>query len=328
MRHKIRTASAALSLALLGGTASALPLSTASLTYQGTINFTAADGLSVIGTLDAQYRTPTGPAQPYRFSTSLGFGEVTISPSVTVTTPEFEIIPGTPPLCVTIPFIGEQCSPGTDPVNAPGFDVPLNPTIPLAGPFPVYDKSFVSSELPLGGVFGFDFGSLLGGAPQTLGDVVQTQFETGATTVSESGSLGPFNGAYQYEGLLQPGGDTILADYSFILTGPGLLGDLESLALGVLNENTALVADLVFDLFLATNPCGSLTVGQSLCNDFLAGLGGLDLGITFDSLVDFSIDFTLAKSIVPVPAPATLPLVALGLGLIGLARVRRTQVAG
>ncbi|MCC5793472.1 MAG: PEP-CTERM sorting domain-containing protein [Chromatiales bacterium] len=47
-----------------------------------------------------------------------------------------------------------------------------------------------------------------------------------------------------------------------------------------------------------------------------------------NSLVDFSTSFSLTKSIVPVPAPTTPPLVALGLGLIGLARVRRGQVTG
>lgn len=318
MTRTLKLLSGAVGAALFAGPAAALPLPPiASLAYNGSINFSSAGGLSVVGDLDAQYRTPTGGPRPYQFNTSLGFGAVTVTPSLTVTTPSIVLIPDTQ---ICLPFIGCNTIPG---VSLPSQVIPLNPTIPLLAPITVYDYSYTSSALPLGGIFNFDFGTPLLGDALTLDNVVQTQFETGATTVSESGSVGPFNGSYEYQGVLQPGGTTILGSYMLDITGPGLLAEVEDFALGIINDNTDLLFDLAFGQLLAANLCGDLTIGQGLCNDFIAGLGATDLQISVNSIGNFSADFAKLKSIVPVPAPATLPLVALGLALMGLLNIRR-----
>lgn len=317
MPRNLKLLTIAAGAALLSGQAAALPLSTASLAYNGTVNFSAGSGLSVAGDLDAQYRTPTGGPRPYRFNTSLGFGAVTVTPVITVTTPEIVLIPGS---TTCIPFLGCFTTPD---ITLPSQTIPLNPTIPLVAPVSVYDYSYTSAVLPLGGIFNLDFGTPLLGDALTLGNVVQNQFETGATTVSESGSLGPVQGSYDYEGVLQPGGDTILGTYALDITGPGLLGEVENYALGILNENSDLLFDLAFNALLASNPCGNLTIGQGACNDFINGLGSSDLQVTVNSIGNFSTSFSLLKSIVPVPAPATLPLLALGVALMGLATRRR-----
>lgn len=319
MPHKLNLLTLAAGAALLSGQAAALPLSTASLAYNGTINFNTSSGLSVVGDLDAQYRTPTGGPKPYQFNTSLGLGSLTVTPVITVTTPTIVLIPGT---TICLPFFGCNTTPD---ITLPSQTIPLNPTIPLTDPISIYDYSYTSSALPLGGIFNLDFGSLLLGDSLTLGNVVQAQFETGATTVSESGSLGPIEGSYQYEGVLQPGNTTILGSYVLDITGPGLLGELEGFALGILNDNSDLLFDLAFGALLASNPCGGLTVGQGICNDLINGLGSTDLQVTVNSIGNFSTDFSLLKSIVPVPAPATLPLLALGIALAGLASRRRAS---
>jgi hypothetical protein len=318
-RNTMTLIAASLGAAMLAGPAAAVPVSsTASLAYDGTINFSLSNGLSVVGALDAQYRTPPGSPRPYQFNTSLSFGEVSITPVITITTPEIVLFPG-----ICIPFIG--CLPDT---TLPSQVIPFTPSISLAGPVNVYNLSYTSSELPLGQIFNFDFGTPLLGDALTIDDVVRTQFQTGATSVSETGSVvGPLMASYEYNGVLQPDGNTILADYQLDVTGPGFLGDLEMALLDIINDNTDLLADLALEALIASNPCGGLGPLQGACNNILAGLDSSQLGISVDSIGNFSSTYSLQKSIVPVPVPATLPLLALGLVLVGLAGRRRKVAA-
>jgi hypothetical protein len=317
MKTSIALLTASLGAALLAVPAAATPI--ASQAHTGTINLNFQSGLSVIGNLNAQYRTPGGSPRPYQFNTSLDFGAVNITPSISVTTPEFVLIPGT---TVCVPFLGCITTPD---VTVPSQTIPLNPTIALTSPVNVYNLSYTSPVLPLGQLFTFDFGTPILGQPQTINNLVQEQFETGATTVNETGSLGPFTGTYEYEGVLQPSGDTILAEYMLNITGPGLLADLENALLEIINENTGLLASLALEALKATDPCGGLTVGQDVCEDFLAGLDGDDLQIAVLGIGNFSTDYTWLRSIEPVPVPATLPLLALGVVLVGLTSRRRRK---
>jgi hypothetical protein len=60
--------------------------------------------------------------------------------------------------------------------------------------------------------------------------------------------------------------------------------------------------------------------------DFLAGLDGDDLQIAILGIGNFSSDYTWLRSIEPVPVPATLPLLVLGVALIALTSRRRRNV--
>lgn len=326
IRNAITLLTASLGAALLAGPAAALPVSTASLAYNGTISFNASTGLSVTGDLNAQYRTPPdGPARPYQFNTSLDFGELTITPELTVTTPEIVLFPGS-----------ETCIPGFGCVTTPDITLPsqmtsLTPSITLTDLITVYDLSYTSGELPLGNIFNFDFGTPLLGDTLTVDDLVQAQFETGATTVSETGLvIGPLMSNYNYMGALQPDGETILGSYELDVYGPGLLAELEAALLDIINDNTALLSEFALQGLLASNPCGNLGIGQSVCNDVINGLDSADLLVTVDSLGTLSSEFSLMKSIVPVPtavpAPATVTLMSVSLVLMGLTSRRRRKL--
>lgn len=324
IKNTITLVIVSLGTAMLTGPAAAMPMSTASVAYNGAVNFNLSDGLSVIGDLDAQYRTPPNGPQPYQFNTSLSFGALTVAPVLRVTTPEFVLVPG-----------GETCLPiigcfTTPDVTLPSQIIPLTPTISLTGPVNVYNYSFTSAELPLGDVFTFDFGTPLLGDALTVDDLVRAQFEAGATTVSETGfAVGPFMGSYGYEGVLQPDGTTILGSYMLDISGQGFLAELEAYLLGIFNENADLLSELALGALLASNPCGNLTIGQTACNDAINGLTSTDLRVTVDSIGNFSSTFSLQKSIIPlrepVPAPATLPLLALGVAAMGLTVRRRNS---
>ena len=310
IKRPINLLAVSLGALMLSGQAVAMPI--ASLDYQGQLDFSLSDGLSVEGTLEAFYMTPPPAPTPYQFNTQLSFEALEITPTVTVTTPEIELIPGL--------------------FTLPSVDIPISPSIPLVGSVEVFDLSYTSPELPLGGISLFDFGTPLLGEVLTVDDLVQEQFETGATSFSEVGDvIGPLVASYSYDGELQPDGKTILADYTLDISGPGLLGDIEDSVLSLVNDNTDLLADFALDAVLATNPCSGLGFLEGICNGLLSALEGSDLGISVDSLGVVSADYSHQKSIValqapePVPAPGTLPLVALGMAFAGLAARRRAR---
>ena len=290
----------------------------------GTLSYSAAGGLTASGTLDAQYRQPPLGSRPYIFSTGLSFGALTVTPNLTLSLPALQITEDTviPGDCVFNFCFPDTVIPG---ITLPAITQTISPSLPLTGLGTVFEGSVTSPAIPAGDILAFDYGSLLLGAPLSLGDLVQDQFETGATTVSVTGGLGPFNSVFDYDGVLQPGNEQILATYALNVTGPGFLADFENLVLGLLNDNAALLNEFAFDLFLDSNPCGFLSGGQSLCNDFLADLDPTLLSVTVNSLGSFSADYTLNKSIAPVPLPAALPLMASGLGLLGFMGWRRRQ---
>lgn len=324
IRNTITLLSVSLGAAMLAGPAAAVPVPIASEDYNGTIDFSLSNGLSVVGTLDARYRTPPGSPRPYEFNSALNFGAISITPEFTITTPEIELIPE-----ICVPFLG--CLPAT---SLPSQMIPLAPSIPLGGPFDIYDISFTSGELPLGQVFNFDFGSPILGDALTIDDIVRAQFESGATSVSETGIvIGPLMAEYTYDGVLQdsalqpPGGSQILADYTANVTGPGLLADLEDALLEIINENTDLLADLALEALLGLDICSGLGVAEQVCNDVLAGLEPGDIGITVDSIGNFSAEYSLQNSINPIPVPATLPLLALGVAMMGFTSQRRRRRA-
>ncbi|MCB1706733.1 MAG: PEP-CTERM sorting domain-containing protein [Halioglobus sp.] len=320
LKSTISILAASLGTAMLAGPAAAVPMPTAALDYDGTINFSLSNGLSVIGSMDAQYRTPPGAPQPYEFNTSLSFGSVTITPVLTVTTPEFVLIPGGE---TCLPFIGCFTTPD---VTLPSQIIPLTPSISLTEPVNVYTYSYTSGELPVGTVFNTDFGTPLLGEALTIDDLVREQFETGATSVNESGSVvGSLMGSYEYEGELQPDGNTILADYMLNLSSPELLAELEASLLELINDNTAMLSEAALQALIASNPCSGLGVGEGICNDLINGLDSSQLQVVVNSIGTFSSTYSLQKSIIPVPAPATLPLLALGVALMGLASARRRK---
>lgn len=312
-RHVLGAACAVALLAAAPAAASTLP-PTALLDSSGALSFSSLSGLSLTGALRAEYRTPTGPARPYAFKTSFDLGPVTLTPALNLFTPE---------IVIPVPIFPD--------ITIPGFTVPVAPTIPLAGSIPVFNGSVISPPLPLGAIFTFDYGSLLLGAPLTFGEVVQNQFETGATVVNVSGAAGPFGGTFAYDGVLQPGGDVILADYMLKVTGPGLLGELEGIALGVINDNAERFVGAAFDQFLATDPCVSVfglsSAGANLCRPFIEGLDPNLFGIEVASLGTITAAYDLHKSITPIPVPAALPLLASGLAAFGLIGARRRKQA-
>ena len=324
LKNTITLLTASLGAAMLAGPATALPMPTASLDYQGTLDFNLTNGLAVLGTMDAQYRTPPPGDLPYQFNTSLSFGSLSVTPSLTVTTPEFILVPG-----------GQTCLPvigcfETPDITLPSQIIPLTPTISLTEPVSVYNLTYTSPQIPLGGIFTTDFGTPLLGDALTIDDLVRAQFEAGATSVSETGTvIGPITGSYEYEGVLQPGGDTILGEYMLDLNGPGLLAELEAALLDIFNENSALLSELALEALLASDPCGGLTVGQDACNSLIGGLDSSDLLVTLNSIGNFNSSFSLQKSIIPliepgqVPVPATLPLMVLGLALVGMPMARK-----
>lgn len=313
--------SASLAATMLAGPAAAIPTgATAGLDYDGTLNFSLSNGLSVIGSMEALYRTPPGSAHPYQFNSSLSFGSLSVTPVITVTTPEIVLIPGTE---ICLPFLGCNTTPD---ISLPSQVLPLTPTINLTSPINIFNYSYTSGDLPLGAIFNTDFGSPLLGSALTVDDLVREQFMTGATSVSESGVVvGPLMGSYQYDGILQPDGNTITAEYLLGLSSPELLAELEASLLEIINENAALLSDAALAALIASNPCGGLGIGEDICNDFIAGMDSSDLQIAVSSLGDFSATFSLQKSIIPVPTPATLPLLALGVVLVGLRRKKAAQ---
>ena len=321
VKNTISLLTASLGAAMLAAPAVAVPLSTASLDYTGEISFSLSNGLSVIGDLDAQYRAPPGAPRPYQFNTSLSFGSVSITPKITVTTPRIVLVPGTE---ICLPFIGCNTTPD---IALPSQILPLTPSISLTSPISVYNYSYTSEELPLGAIFNTDFGTPLLGDALSVDDLVRDQFQSGATSVSETGTVvGPLMANYNYEGVLQPGGDTILANYLLGVTSPELLAELEAYLLDFINDNTALLSEAALAALLATDPCGGLGVGEAICNDALSGLDSSALLVTVDSIGTFTTSFSLQKSIIPVPVPATLPLLALGVALVGMTSGRRRKV--
>ena len=131
----------------------------------------------------------------------------------------------------------------------------------------------------------------------TVDNDVQDQFETGATSVSETGTVvGALMGSYEYTGVLQPDGTSILADYTLGIAGPGLLAQLEVSPLAIINKNAALLSEIPLKALIA-------------------------------SYGNFSANYSLQKSIIPIPVATTLPLLALGAALIGVNSARRRRVA-
>lgn len=330
---KIARLAATAILAVAAAPVAAAPLQpTALFEATGVLSLSSA-GLQTTGDLRAEYNQPPLDPRAYIFSTSLSFGTLTVTPDITITTPAIQLlaaIPPTPAVCLGIPRPNGGClgvvipaTSGSPAIVLPSQTLTLSPTIPLTTLGTVYDASFTSPELPVGDIFAFDYGSPLFGVPLSFGDIVQDQFETGATTVSVAGAIGPVGGSLDYMGVLQPGGNVILGTYALSLTEPGILGQLEAYALGLINDNTDQFADLAFELFLGSNPCAQFGVLAGTCNTLVAGLNPGDFGLTVNSLGTISADYSLAKSITPVPLPAGAGLLLAALGGLGLMRRRR-----
>ncbi len=314
--------------ALLAGAASAATVPSPMATYEstGTASFNLADGLIIRGTSTATYQRPPLGDRKYTYQATVGHGAVTLSPNVTVSTPAFTT-PGVeiPPFC--IPFLG--CSeggvtPGV-PVPAQSFDLDL--PIPVASGATLFDATHTTERMPLGNVMAYDFGSWIFGHPLSFGDLVQDQFETGATTVSKSGSLGSIEGMFTYDGVLSDSRDTITADYELRITAGELLAGLEGFALGLLNDNIGALADQAIDALLAEiGICDFALIGDAIC-DRLGEDGFVTL--TANSIGTLSTSFYISKSVTPspIPLPFGLPLLASGIGLLGLVNHRRKRMA-
>ena len=319
-------------VALMAGGAAASTLDpVALLDSTATVNFSAQDGLSVAGGLTAEYRTPTGGPVPYIFKTALDVGPATVTPDVTISTPAFT---------VNLGIFGSY--------NVPSLSASFNVPIPvLPAQANVYDATYVSPALPLGAIFGFDYGTPLFGFPLTFGQVVQDQFETGEANVNVAGGLGPFGATFDYDGTLDGSGEVITATYGLTTTDSGILGDIEAFALGLLNDGTTDLIGAAFDLLgtstIASGVCAG--AGSALgfsgflagavneaCADVVAGLVGTDFsgldgfGFTVDSLGAFTADVSVRNSITPVPLPAAGLLLLGGLGAFGIAARRKRRM--
>ncbi|MEQ8901150.1 MAG: hypothetical protein RID11_13955 [Roseovarius sp.] len=318
MKIMRNAAIATVALAASPAVASTVP-PTALLESSGVLSLSGGGGFQAEGDLRAEYRAPSPGSRPYIFSTSLSFGTLNVTPDVTITTPEI-VISEEKERC--FPFVGCFTTPA---VVLDSQTINVSPTVPLTGIGTVFEGSVRSPDLPLGNVFAFDYGTPLLGTPLSFGDLVQDQFETGDAMVSVTGGVGPFNSVFDYDGELQPGGEVILAEYALGITGPGILGDIEAFALDLINDNTDQLTGLAFDLFLGTDPCSGFGPLAGTCNALLAGLDPDAFDLTVNSIGTLSADYSLAKSIVPVPLPAALPLMAGGIGLLGLMGWRRRR---
>ncbi len=320
---KILRYAAVSAIALGAGPAVAATLKpTALFEATGQLSLSSA-GLQTTGNLVAEYNAPPAGSRPYIFSTSLSFGTLSVTPDITITTPEIVIRAATPPTTTCLPFVGCVTIPGLPAITLPSQTLNVTPTIPLASLGTVYDVSYRSPDLPLGDIFAFDYGTPLFGAPLSFGELVQGQFETGATTVSVAGGIGPFGATLDYEGVLQPGGNVILGEYAASLTEPGILGTFETFVLDLINQNVDQFSTLAFDLFLGTNPCGGFGALVGVCNGLLDDLDPNAFGIAVNSIGTLSADYTLSKSIAPIPLPAGGLLLLTALGGLVVARRRK-----
>jgi hypothetical protein len=307
-------------LVLLAGPAAASTINpTAMFESTGVLSLSSA-GFQAAGSLTAEYNAPPAGPRSYVFSSELSIGTVNVTPDITLTTPEITISAAREVCsffgCITIPA-----------VTLPSQTINVTPNIPLASFGTVFSGSFQSPELPVGNILSYDFGTPLLSTPLSFGELVQDQFETGATAVNVAGGVGPFGATFDYSGALQPGGNVILGNYALSLTEPGILGTIEAWALGLLNDNTEVLTDYAFDLFLASNPCAVYVGLVGTCNTLVGGLAPDSFGLVVNSLGTVTADYTLTKSITPspIPLPAGLPLLMAGLGAIGLLRRRRAR---
>jgi hypothetical protein len=305
-------------LALISGPAAAATLNPVALFESTGVLSLDSAGFQAVGDLTAEYHAPPTGSVAYVFSSELSFGTLTVTPEITLTTPEITLSAAIPGQC--LPFF---CFPGVPAVVLPSQTITVTPTIPLASFGTVFSGSFQTPEIPAGDVLAFDYGTTLFGTPLSLGELVQDQFETGATAVNVAGAVGPVGATFDYSGVLQPGGEVILANYVLGLTGPGLLGDIEAWALDLLNDNSDMLTGYAFDLFLATDPCGGFGPLSGTCNTLVGGLAPDSFGLTVNSFGTLTADYTLTKSVSAVPLPAGLPLLLAGLGAIGLLRRRK-----
>lgn len=330
MNHKRNLLSAACGLALLAAAPAAASTldPVASLSTVGNLSFNAQTGLTLSGDFTAEYRQPPGAAVPYIFGKKVELGPLTYTPNINLVTPRVQL---TQDQEVCLPFIGCNTIPG---LAIPSFGLDLVPPIELAGTTTVFDGAVTSPELPVGAIFGFDFGSPLIGSPLTFGNLVQNQFETGATTVSTSGGLGPFDGSFTYNGTLLPGNEVIEATYLLEITDSGLLGGVETFITDLFNDNAAQFQQTAFDLFLALDPCTAdflpievpgAFVGT--CRNIIGGLDPALFTLELASLGTLTGEFHKSKTITPVPVPAALPLLAGGIAVFGLMGLRRRKMA-
>lgn len=310
MNSMLRLSLAAGSLAVFSTVAGAATISVASLDSIGTLSLSATDGLVLTGSLTAQYTPPPVGERRYVFSSSFATTGTTLTPSVTVTTPTVAIPGGTQQICV--PFFG--CHTITLPdVPVPSASLDLEVPIPLAGGITLFDESWTSPKIPAGDVLAYDFGTAVFGQPLSFGDLVQDQFELGATNISVVGGIGPFGGSFDYSGVLDTATNTITAGYTLALNDAGLLAAIESYALGLVNDNIDQFASQLVAALQSSEFCTS-GIGLIAC-----GLFPLDqLTFAVSSLGTLTTGYEFHKSIAAVPLPAGLPLLLGGLGLLGM----------
>ena len=323
MTHVFRLTATAFGLALAAGAVDASPLPVALFDSSGTMSFSAQGGLVITGGLTAEYNGAPNGTRPYVVEASLETGNAKLTPSVTVGSPDLSIpgIPGSEVcvfgVCTTLP--------GTSDIPVPSVSQTFDLPIPLPLDVSLFDESWTSPPVPLGQALAFDFGNMLIGQSLSIGDMVRDQFEQGATDWSFAGSLGPIDGTIDYFGTLA--GNTISATYELVIAAPAILGQLEDQALGLLNDNVGLFADLAIEAFLGNIDCESLT-GAFLCNivrDLPIGDDGLNIAL--NSLGTLSADYHFSKMIAPapIPLPASLPLLLAGTALLAVFRRRRRE---